>query len=81
MIMKKTAKITFSSIKNTDGWMNLIHELKFDKFKAKYPDLHEDDIEDKFYTEVVSKRFQYGEYGSFEIIVNEDLEIVGGKIY
>ncbi len=78
--MMKTAKITLNSIKDSDGWMELIHELQFDKFKSQYPDMDEDDVSDKFYTEVVSKKFEYGEYADIVIEVDENLNIVGGKI-
>ena len=48
---------------------------------ASFAEMDEDELSDKFYTEVVSKFFQYGEYGNFEIIVDEDFNIVGGKIF
>lgn len=77
----KTAKMTFDSVKDPDGWMELAHELKFDAFKKEHPELDEDEISSKFYTEIVSERFSYGEYGSFEIIVDENFNIVGGRIF
>lgn len=77
----KTAKMTFDSVKDSDGWMELAHTLKFEQFKSEHPELDEDELSDKFYTEVVSKKFQYGEYGSFEIIVDENFNIVGGRIF
>lgn len=77
----KTAKITLNSIKDSDGWMELIYELQFDKFKSQYPDMDEDDVSDKFYEEVVSKNFKYGEYADITIEVDENLNIVGGKIH
>lgn len=76
----KTAKITLKSIKEPDGWMQLAHELKFESFKKQHPDLDDDEVSDKFYTEVISKKFQYGEYANLEIEVDEDFNIVGGKI-
>jgi hypothetical protein len=50
-------------------------------FVREHPEMDEDELSDKFYTEVVSKKFQYGEYGSFEIIVDENFNIVGGRIF
>ncbi len=79
--MMKTAKMEFLSIKDPEGWMELAHELKFEQFKNEHPGMDEDELSDKFYVEVVSKKFQYGEYGSFEIIVDENFNIVGGRIF
>ena len=76
----KTAKITLNNIKSSDGWGELAFELKFKKFKSKYPELDEDEISDKFYTEIISKKFQYGEFANLEIEFDEDFNIVGGKI-
>ena len=61
--------------------MELIHELKFEQFKNEHPEMDEDELSDKFYIEVVSKKFKYGDYRSFEIIVNENFNIVGGHIF
>lgn len=76
----RTLKIKFDSIKSED-WGELIQKLKFDKFEKEHCELDEDEISDKFYDEVVSKIFKYGDYGSFEIIVDENLNIIGGKIF
>lgn len=73
---KKTVTMNFESIKDSDAWMELAYDLKFDEFKNKYPEMNDNDLSDKFYEEVVP----YGEYGSFEIIVDENFNIVGGKI-
>ena len=76
----KTATITLTSLKDSDGWMELAHTLKFEKFKADNPGLDEDELNDKFHNEVVYKKFQYGEFADIEIIVDENFNIVGGKI-
>jgi uncharacterized membrane protein YheB (UPF0754 family) len=76
----KTAKITLESIKASDGWMSIAYELKFDQFKNEHPELDEDELSDKFHTEVVYKKFQYGEFANIELIVDENFNIVGGKI-
>ena len=60
--------------------MELSYDLKFEKFKNEHPDIDEDELSDKFYTEVVSKKFQYGEFADIEIEVDENFNIVGGKI-
>lgn len=80
MINMKTAKITLDSLKDSDGWMELAHELKFDQFKREHPELDEDELSDKFYTEIVVKKFKYGEYADIEIEVDENFNIVGGRI-
>ncbi len=76
----KTAKITLESIKDSGGWMILAHELKFDQFKNEHPELDEDELSDKFYNEIVAKKFKYGEFADIEIIVDENFNIVGGRI-
>lgn len=76
----KTSKIKLTSIKDSDGWVELAHELKFDKFQKDHPDLDEDEIADKFYTEVVSKNFKYGEFADIEIVVDENFRIIDGHI-
>ena len=50
-------------------------------FQIRLFQADEDELSDKFYTEVVSKKFEWGEYGSFEIIVDENFNIVGGRIF
>jgi hypothetical protein len=78
----KTAKIKFSSIKSSDGWAELTYALKFEQFKKEHPEIEdEDELADKFYTKVVAKKFEYGEFGNFEIIVDENFNIVGGQIF
>lgn len=76
----KTAKIRLESIKDSDGWAGLAYELKFKNFQEEHPDLDEDELANKFYEEVVSPVFRYGEYADLEIIVDENFNIVGGKI-
>jgi hypothetical protein len=76
----KTVKIVLNDIKDSDQWMELVHELLFDKFKKEHPKLDEDELGDEFYTKVVKKKFRYGEYADLEIIFDENLNIVGGKI-
>lgn len=61
MAAKKTAKISLSSVKDSDGWAELGFELGFSEKK-------------------ISKVFQWSEYADLEIEVDEDLNIVGGRI-
>jgi len=76
----KTAKITLINIKDSDAWCELATKLKYEDFKKENPDLDEDELSDKFYREVISKKFMYGEYGALELHVDENFNIVGGKI-
>lgn len=77
----KTVKITLESIKDSDGWEELAHSLLFDKFQKQHPELEEDDLYDKFYEDVICKKFKYGEYANIEIEVDENFNIVGGRIF
>jgi hypothetical protein len=80
MKQKKTSTISLDSIKDSDGWMELVHELKFEQFKNENSELDKGELYDKFYTEIVSKIFEHGEYANIEIEIDEDLNIVGGRI-
>ena len=37
--MKKTAKITLNSIKDSDAWMGLAYELKYEQFEKEHPEI------------------------------------------
>jgi len=76
----KTAKITLNSIKDSDGWMELAHTLKFDQFKKDHPNLNETDVSDRFYADVVVKKFKYGEYANIELEIDENFNIISGRI-
>ena len=80
----KTHKITLNNIKDSDMWNELIYALKFDSFKNEHPELDEeedeDELNDLFYEEVVSKTFQYGEFASLELVIDENLKVIDGKI-
>ncbi|MFW6225483.1 MAG: hypothetical protein ACOC2W_02705 [bacterium] len=78
---KKTFKITLKSIKDSDGWVELAYYLKFDEFQKNNPSLNEDELHNKFYNEVIYKNFKYGEYANLEIEVDENFNIIGGKIF
>lgn len=74
----KTAKISLESIKD-EGWMDLCYDLFFDKFKLENPDLNDDEIHDMVHDKC-NEKFEYGEYRSITIEVDENFNIVGGKI-
>ncbi|MCK9417489.1 hypothetical protein M0Q97_12685 [Candidatus Dojkabacteria bacterium] len=76
----KTEKITLKSIKDSDGWVELAFALKFKNFNTENPDLTEDELTDKFYSEVINKKFKYVEYADIELVIDENFNIVGGRI-
>ncbi len=68
----KTAKIKLTNIKCSDGWFELCQTL----FAQPNEDLNEEPISNKICYNV----FEHGEYGTIEIEVDENFNIVGGKI-
>lgn len=63
----KTAKILIQNYKDSDGWFSLCSDLGLLKDENESHD-------------IVYKYFQYGEYANIEIIIDENFNIVGGKI-
>lgn len=57
----KTARIRIDSIKDSDGWFSLGHELGLTPRQ-------------------IYATFEYGEFANIEIVVDENLNIIGGKI-
>lgn len=76
----KTAKIILQNVKDSDGWSQLVRELQFEKFEKENPELDEEELNDKFYTERISSNFEYGEIANLEIEFDENLKIIGGKL-
>jgi hypothetical protein len=77
--MKNTTLVRLGPIKS-EVWGELAHDLKFVAFAALHPELDEEELSDRFYREVTVKRFEYGEFATIEIEVDEEFNIVGGKI-
>ena len=77
----KTVEITLEDIKSSDGWYELMYDLRFKKFKLENPELDEDDASDKFYDEEISSTFKWGDFGTITIEVDENLNIVSGFIH
>lgn len=73
----KTSTIDLEMIKISDGWMDLSYDLFQDKINEQYSD--EDEANFKLH-EKANKVFEYGEYANLEIEVDENLNIVGGRI-
>lgn len=72
-----TSKIDLEMIKISDGWMDLSYDLFQDKINEQYSD--EDEANVKLH-EKANKIFKYGEYANLEIEVDENLNIIGGRI-
>lgn len=69
--IKKTS-ITLYDVKDSDGYFDACHEL----FGKQSEDLNEEPESNK----ICYEWFEYGEYGSFDIIIDENMNIVGGKV-
>jgi len=75
----KTVKMTIESY-YPSGWYELANDLLFEKFKKDRPHHNPKELDDDFYNLVVNQIFEYGEFANIEIEVDEDLNIVGGRI-
>jgi len=77
----KTKTIIIDNIKMPDGWSELVWELKFDEYKKTHQELDvEEELPDAFYKDVISKMFKYGDFGKIEITVDEEFNIIQGKV-
>lgn len=77
----KTEKITIERIKDDGSWSDAIRSLTFDKFRSQHPEVtDEDELEDLYYDEVPSKLMEWGEYLDIEVKIDENFNIVGGRI-
>ncbi len=74
----KTAKLTIENYKDT-SLGEVLFTLFYSKFEEENKDLDEDEISDKFH-EKYKDIFEYDEYGNFEIEIDENLNIVGGRV-
>lgn len=70
----KTAKMVIESYKDPDGWMNMLTELGL-----VTTDGDGNDTSTKENLDLVARHFDYHEYASLEIEVDENLNIVGGR--
>jgi len=77
----RTSKITLEEVKSSDGWNELMYDLLFEKYKLEHPELDDNEASDKFYTEKILSNFKWGDFGTITIEVDENLNIVGGKIH
>lgn len=68
----KTAKFTITNHKDSDGYFELCSDL----FGSDNDDLNEEPTSN----EICYKWFEYGEYGKFELIIDENMNIIGGKV-
>jgi len=67
----KTAKITLEDIKS-ESWGELGYDL--------FGNLLGDDMDEQNTYNKISSIFKYGEIGNIEIEVDEELNIIGGRI-
>lgn len=77
---KKTVTMKLDSIKDSDAWYEMINDLLWNRFKEENPELDEEELSNKFYREKVKEWFRFGEFGSLEVVINEDMNIVGGRV-
>jgi hypothetical protein len=71
----KTAKIVLGPIKDSDGWRKLLFALGH----INVDDRGEDEASEVSQA-LIKKYFEFCEYASIEIEVDETLRIVGGRI-
>lgn len=74
----KTAKIVLSSIKD-HGWWDLLLELGLLAVKGEDGCDGSEPISAEV-AEKINQHFKYGEYASIEIEVDDDMNIIGGRI-
>lgn len=77
----KTAKIVLNTLKDPDAWRDLSHELLFEQFRNTHPALEDAVLNEKFYKEIIYKKFRCGEYANIELEIDENFNVVGGKIF
>ncbi|HYX21493.1 MAG TPA: hypothetical protein VFA98_11670 [Thermoanaerobaculia bacterium] len=70
----KTAKMVIESYKDPDGWMDMLTALGL-----VTTDGEGNETSTPAQRELVARHFDYHEYASFEIEVDEELNIVGGR--
>ncbi len=72
---KKTAKIVLDDIKDPDGWQEVLRGLGFVSC-----DEDGNDTSTEEHRRLVKEHFKWGEYASLELEIDEDLNVVGGKV-
>lgn len=75
----RTVKLKIDNHKDT-GAYEFIYDLLYEKFKEDHKELNEDELDEMFYKNVVENILEYGEFISLEVDVDENLNIIGGKI-
>lgn len=90
---KKQVKISLKNVLANDQWNKMMYAFFFDDFKKNFPDLNpmdnsseEDYLVNKFHEKYILPNFgvdteNYGEeIANIDLVVDEDLNIVSGKI-
>lgn len=70
-VKKKQAKLVIEGYKDSDGYFELCSDL----FPGQATEGEESSSNHVCYS-----MFEYGEFGTFELIIDEDFNIIGGKI-
>ncbi len=73
--LAKTAKIVLDDIKDPDGWQEVLHKLGLVSC-----DEDGNDTSTETHQRLVKEHFKWGEYASLELEIDEDLNVVGGKV-
>jgi len=74
-LMAKTATLKLKSIKSSDSYFELCSTL----FPYTDKEMEDDEVE-PVANQKCYEMFKYGEYGDFEIIIDENFNIIGGKV-
>jgi hypothetical protein len=72
---KKTATITLDSVKDPDGWPEVISGLGLRTY-----DEEGEDVSSKERQDFVGRHFPWDEYADLELVIDEDLNVVGGRV-
>lgn len=67
----KTTTFTIENYKDSDGYFGLCSDLFGNNNNSN---------EESNSNEICRKWFEYGEYGNFELIIDENMNIIGGKV-
>jgi hypothetical protein len=76
---KRTATMYLGSLKDPDGWQELLYELipLAPEEKEEWDENHPNE---KRRSELSKRFFEFGEYANVELVFDENLNIVGGRL-
>jgi hypothetical protein len=76
---KRTATMYLGSIKDPDGWQELLFEL-IPLAPEEQEEWDENHPNEKRRQELSKRFFEFGEYANVELVFDENLNIVGGRL-